>query len=53
MSFKVFVTRHLTPNAEKKLNAFCAAEYWQEEPLLAVDNLIAGLKGNSLKKQVK
>ena len=31
MSFKVFVTRHLTPDAEDKLNAFCAAEYWPEE----------------------
>ncbi len=31
MSFKVFVTRHLTPDAEEKLNAFCAAEYWPEE----------------------
>ena len=28
MSFDVFVTRHLTPDAEKKLNAFCNAEYW-------------------------
>lgn len=28
MPFKVFVTRHLTPEAEEKLNAFCEAEYW-------------------------
>lgn len=28
MPFKVFVTRHLTPEAEEKLNAFCDAEYW-------------------------
>jgi glyoxylate reductase len=28
MTFKVFVTRHLTPDAEEKLNAFCNAEYW-------------------------
>ncbi len=28
MSFKVFVTRHLTPDAEEKLSAFCEAEYW-------------------------
>ncbi|MFW5714585.1 MAG: 2-hydroxyacid dehydrogenase, partial [Brevefilum sp.] len=31
MPFKVFVTRHLTPDAEEKLNAFCQAEYWPEE----------------------
>lgn len=31
MPFKVFVTRHLTPDAEQKLNAFCQAEYWPEE----------------------
>lgn len=30
MSFHVFVTRHLTPEAEEKLNAYCDAEYWQE-----------------------
>jgi len=31
MSFTVFVTRHLTPYAEEKLNAFCYAEYWPEK----------------------
>lgn len=31
MSFTVFVTRHLTPQAEEKLNAFCQPEYWPEE----------------------
>jgi len=30
MSFNVFVTRHLTQDAEEKLNAFCNAEYWPE-----------------------
>ncbi len=31
MTHKVFVTRHLTPDAEEKLNAFCEAEYWPEK----------------------
>lgn len=31
MSYSVFVTRHLTPGAEEKLNKFCRAEYWPEE----------------------
>lgn len=31
MPHKVFVTRHLTPDAEEKLNAFCEADYWPEE----------------------
>jgi glyoxylate reductase len=31
MPFIVFVTRHLTPEAEIKLNAFCKAEYWPED----------------------
>ena len=31
MSFNVFVTRHLTPDAEEKLNAFCDPEYWPGE----------------------
>ncbi|HAF49077.1 MAG TPA: D-glycerate dehydrogenase [Anaerolineaceae bacterium] len=31
MPFTVFVTRHLTPDAEEKLNAFCIAEYWPEK----------------------
>ncbi len=31
MPLSVFVTRHLTPEAENKLNKFCQAEYWQEE----------------------
>ncbi len=31
MSFTVFVTRHLTPEAEEKLHAFCQAEFWPEE----------------------
>lgn len=31
MSFNVFVTRHLTSEAETRLNAFCQAEYWPEE----------------------
>ncbi len=30
MPFNVFVTRHLTQDAEEKLNAFCNAEYWPE-----------------------
>lgn len=30
MPFHVFVTRHLTPEAEDKLNAYCDAEYWSE-----------------------
>ena len=31
MPYHVYVTRRLTPNAEKRLNAFCQPEYWQEE----------------------
>lgn len=31
MPFSVFVTRHLTPEAEEKLNAFCQAKFWPEE----------------------
>ena len=31
MSYNVFVTRHLTPDAEKKLNTICQAEYWPED----------------------
>lgn len=31
MTFEVFVTRYLTPEAEEKLNAFCQAEYWPED----------------------
>jgi len=31
MPFNVFVTRHLTPDAEQKLNAFCNADYWPEK----------------------
>jgi len=31
MPFNVFVTRHLTSDAEEKLNAFCHAEYWHKE----------------------
>jgi glyoxylate reductase len=31
MPLSVFVTRHLTPEAENKLNAFCQTEYWPEE----------------------
>lgn len=31
MAFKVFVTRHLTPEAENRLNAFCQVEYWPKE----------------------
>jgi len=31
MSYKVFVTRHPTPEVEEKQNVFCAAEYWQKE----------------------
>ena len=31
MPFDVFVTRHLTPDAEEKLNALCNAEYWPEK----------------------
>ena len=31
MPYSVFVTRHLTSNAEEKLDAFCQTEYWPEE----------------------
>ena len=31
MPFNVFVTRHLTPDAEQKLDSFCHAEYWPGE----------------------
>ena len=31
MSFRVFVTRHLTPEAEAKLNSYCEVAYWPEE----------------------
>jgi glyoxylate reductase len=31
MSYSVFVTRHLTPQAEEKLNSFCRTEYWPME----------------------
>ena len=31
MSLSVFVTRHLTPIAEEKLNSFCTPEYWPED----------------------
>jgi glyoxylate reductase len=31
MPYNVFVTRHLTPDAEEKLNAFCNTEYWPEK----------------------
>lgn len=31
MSFNVFVTRHLTPEAEERLNRFCHVEYWSQE----------------------
>jgi len=31
MPFNVFVTRHLTSDAEEKLNAFCQAEFWHKE----------------------
>jgi len=31
MPYRVFVTRHLTHEAEKKLNAFCDPEYWPED----------------------
>jgi glyoxylate reductase len=31
MAYNVFVTRHLTPEAEEKLNAFCNTEYWPED----------------------
>lgn len=30
MSYSVFVTRHLTADAEEKLNAFCQPDYWDE-----------------------
>lgn len=49
MSFKVFVTRHLTPDVEEKLNAFCDAEYWPEktpppyEVLLKKTQMVDGL----------
>ena len=31
MPYDVFVSRHLTPDAEQQLNAFCNAEYWHEK----------------------
>ncbi len=31
MPLNVFATRHLTPDAEEKLNAFCTAEYWPKQ----------------------
>ncbi|MFN2304366.1 MAG: 2-hydroxyacid dehydrogenase [Anaerolineales bacterium] len=31
MPYSVFVTRHLTSDAEEKLDAFCQTEYWPEE----------------------
>ncbi len=31
MTFNVFVTRHLTPDAEEKLDPFCNVEYWPEK----------------------
>jgi glyoxylate reductase len=40
MPFDVFVTQHLTPGAEKKLNAFCDAEYWSEETQPPYDILL-------------
>jgi len=49
MSLSVFVTRHLTPIAEEKLNTFCTPEYWPEdtpppyETLLEKTRHVAGL----------
>ncbi|MFA7406410.1 MAG: D-glycerate dehydrogenase [Anaerolineaceae bacterium] len=49
MSLSVFVTRHLTPLAEEKLNIFCTPEYWPEdtpppyEILLEKTHHVAGL----------
>ena len=31
MQYHVFVTRHLTSDAEEMLSAFCDVEYWEEE----------------------
>jgi glyoxylate reductase len=44
MSYSVFVTRRLTPEAEEKLNAFCQVEYWQEETPPPVDILMAKMR---------
>lgn len=40
MPFDVFVTQHLTPGAEEKLNAFCNAEYWSEKTPPSYDILL-------------
>jgi len=44
MTFKVFVTRHLTPEAEEKLNRFCQAEYWPDETPPPHDVLLEKVK---------
>lgn len=40
MTEKVFVTRHLTPDAEEKLNEFCQAEYWPGETPPSYEKLL-------------
>ena len=44
MTFKVFVTRHLTKDAEEKLNQFCQAEYWPGETPPPYDVLLEKVK---------
>jgi len=44
MTFKVFVTRHLTHDAEEKLNQFCQAEFWPGETPPPYDVLLEKVK---------
>lgn len=44
MTFNVFVTRHLTREAEEKLNEFCQAEYWPGETPPPYDVLLEKVK---------
>jgi len=44
MTFKVFVTRHLTQDAEEKLNQFCQAEFWPGETPPPYDVLLEKVK---------
>lgn len=44
MTFNVFVTRHLTDDAEEKLNQFCEAEYWPGETPPPYDVLLGKVK---------
>ena len=40
MPYSVFVTRHLTQEAEEKLDGFCQAEYWPEDTPPSYDVLL-------------